>query len=84
MNPADLALVGGAAGVGAIVGALLSSGHVSLVRHKGPPPRPAGPPTVVPIHPHVRLLPSGGTSEGAGRALRLAPPYDWARDELGV
>lgn len=82
MSAAELAIIGGAAGVGAIVGALLSGTHVSLVRHASPRPAPS---TVVVIRPSERLLPSGEAPAAGGRVLRVVrPPYDWARDELGV
>lgn len=86
MTSADLAVVGGAAGVGAVVGALLSTCHVSFVRQRWlGPVRPAT--SVVVIDPPTWLFPSGGAPADGGRALRLVGPtrpYDWARDGEAV
>jgi hypothetical protein len=79
VSAAELAVVGGAAGVGAVVGALVANTHVSLVREHLALRRPA-PSVVVIDRPLVRLLPPGGTATGGGRVLGLVRPYDWARD----
>lgn len=88
VTPAELAVVGGAAGVGAVVGALVASVHVSLLGRRWSAPlcrsrRPA--PSVDVIDRQLtRLLQAGGAPADAGRALLclVGPdrPYDWARD----
>jgi len=89
VTPADLAVVGGAAGVGAVVGALMASAHVSLAgqqRWLGPV-RP-GPSIVVIDRQLIRSLQADGTPADGARALRIARPggrpYDWARDGEAV
>jgi len=93
VSAAELAVVGGAAGVGAVVGAVLSTCHVSLVRGRWyvPPLRPAlcpAPPVDVIDRQLVRLLQAGGTPADGGRAqlcvVGVARPYDWARDGEAV
>jgi hypothetical protein len=87
VTAAELAVVGGAAGVGAVVGALMASAHVSLAGQRwAVPVRPA--PSVVVIDRQLtRLLQAGGTTADGGRALHLvgsARPYDWALDGEAV
>lgn len=93
MTATDLAVVGGAAGVGAVVGALMSSAHVSLARQRWPvplrrwpAPAPLAPSVVVIDHHPIRLLQAGGAPADGGRALHLVGPrpYDWARDGEAV
>jgi hypothetical protein len=85
VSAAELAVMGGAAGVGAVVGALVSSAHVSLGRQHLAVRCPA-PPVIVLERPLVRLLPPGRDIAGGGRALCLVRgrPYDWARDGEAV
>lgn len=83
MTPTELAVVGGAAGVGAIVGALAAATHVSLLRQRWLVPLRPAPSVDVIDRQLTRLLQAGGTTADAGRALHLvgrARPYDWARD----
>ena len=84
VSAAELAVVGGAAGVGAVVGAVVAATHVSLV---GQRLRQA--PSVDVIDRQLTgLLQTGGTPADGGRALLrvvgTARPYDWARDGEAV
>lgn len=84
-------MVGGTAGVGAIVGALVAATHVSLLGRPWIAPlrpalRPALPVDVIDRQ-LTRLLQAGGMPADGGRALRLVGltrPYDWARDGEAV
>lgn len=94
MTATELAVVGGAAGAGAVVGALVSGVHLSLMSQRWPTPgrrrRPVpallAPSVVVIDRQHVRLLQAGGAPADGGRALHLVGPrpYDWARDGEAV
>jgi hypothetical protein len=83
VNAADLAVVGGAAGVGAVVGALVAHTHVSLVGRRWPVL--CAVPSPVPAAaawPRVEIPASGGAAVAGGRVVvrLVGRPYDWARD----
>jgi hypothetical protein len=88
VSPAELAVVGGAAGVGAVVGALAAAAHVSWAGQRWLVPLRPAPSVDVIDRQLTRLLQAGGTPADGGRALLRAVgparPYDWARDGEAV
>jgi len=83
VSAAELAMVGGAAGTGAVIGALVATTRVSWVRRRRPVPLALSYPVPSVVDRQlVRLLPPGGSSAAGGRVLCLVRgrPYDWARD----